>query len=190
MAGEAFFAEPGRHCFICLPILLFWCLGHVNNTCETGFIHSLDITENMSVTVWSLDAFISACLSFPAMVSFIFTLTPVDCLLSCSVYLGDLEPGKVSPNIRACVIPRDIVFVFFILTNMDCFSWVACYWRLISNSRRVILMNSEPGCVSQSALLEPSLLQEPGDLAATQKMSSCLLCLYFFFFFFYFWFCF
>lgn len=77
---------------------------------------------------------ISPCLSFLAMVSFIFTLTLVDCLLSCSVYLGGLEPGKVSPNTRACVIPRDIVFVFFILTNMDCFSWVACYWRLISNS--------------------------------------------------------
>ena len=115
--------------------------------------------------------------------SLIFTLTPVDCLLSCSVYLGDLEPGKLSPNTRACVIPRDIVFVFFILTNMDCFSWVACYWRLISNSRRVILVNSEPGCVSHSALLEPSLLREPGDLAATQKSlpASCV-CTFFFFF--------
>ena len=41
---------------------------------------------------------ISACLSFPAMVSFIFILTLVDCLLSGLVYLGDLEPGKIPPN--------------------------------------------------------------------------------------------
>ena len=62
---------------------------------------------------------------------------------------------------------------------MDCFSWVACYWRLISNSCRVILIDSEPGYVYYSALQEPSLLlQEPGNLAATQ-MSSCLLCLHF-----------
>ena len=44
-------------------------------------------------------------------------------------------------------------------------------------------MNSEPGCGSHSALLEPSLLREPGDLAATQKIlpASCV-CTFFFFF--------
>ena len=105
-----------------LWVLLFWCLGHVNNTCGTDltsfmFWTSLEICQSHFGVLLPLSGSgggVSACL---------FRIHTH----SCSLYSKPLSlPGvlgtrKDISNTGSCVIPRDIVFVFFILSNI----WIA-----------------------------------------------------------------
>lgn len=163
-----------------LWVLLFWCLGHVNNTCGTDltsfmFWTSLEICQSHFGVLLPLSdsgGGVSAC---PLSCYGLFRIHTHSCLLyskPLESLPGVLGTGKGISNTGSCVIPRDIVFVFFILSNIWIAFPVSCL-PLKGNFQQLQLhwlVQSQDMCITL-----PSR-RRPGNLAATEQCSEqCFL---------------